>query len=155
MDKNVCEKFENVWDKFPDVLNNGEYEFKDNNFLDSYCFKYKCEGDLDKINAGFFYLLNQFIGSSGSSHYVQNDINVVDYIILWLSYMLNLKPEGNISNLQYFYSTTINNDRYKSSIPDATEYKNYKDLIDKKKYFLGMDRNIISDFYEAFKLICE
>ncbi|CDS44232.1 PIR protein [Plasmodium yoelii] len=157
MNKQVCEKFESVWDKFPDELDSdNKYQFKTENFLDSYCFNNECKGDLDKINAGFFYFLNQFIGSSWSSYYAQNNINIVDYIILWLSYMLNLKPQvGNVKNLEYFYSTTINNDRYKNSIPDVTDYKNYKDLIDQKKYFLGMDKNIIFNFYEVFKLICE
>ncbi|ETB63533.1 hypothetical protein YYC_00010, partial [Plasmodium yoelii 17X] len=152
-----CEKFENLWDKFPDKLDtSNNYQFKTENFLDSYCDGKGCDNDLDKINAGFFYLLNQFFGNSESSYYAKNNINIVDYIMLWLSYMLNLKPQvGNVNNLQYFYNTTINNHRYKNSIPDVKEYKNYKDLIDKKKYFLDMDRNIIFNFYEAFKLICE
>ncbi|ETB60855.1 hypothetical protein YYC_02119 [Plasmodium yoelii 17X] len=145
-----------IWEFFPDKLTNDkQYDFKKENFLDGYCGSYSCDHDLEKINAGFFYLLNQFFGSSGPSYYAQNNINIVDYIMLWLSYMLSLKEQVGITNLQYFYNTTINNDKYQKSITGVKEYKTYKDLIDKKKYFLDMDSNIISNFYEAFKLLCE
>ncbi|CDS44265.1 PIR protein [Plasmodium yoelii] len=156
MDKKVCEKFENVWYKFPDKLDSdNKYQFKKENFLDGYCDSYSCDHDVEKINAGFFYLLNQFFGSSGSSYSAQNNINVVDYIILWLSYMLNLKKsEQNMSNIQYFYSTTINNDRYKKSIPGVTEYKSYKDLIDEKKELMDISNEKMSKIYVLFKILC-
>ncbi|EAA22024.1 putative yir4 protein, partial [Plasmodium yoelii yoelii] len=153
-----CEKFMNVWEFLPDELTSDKkYQFKTGNFLDSYCDGNSCDSDIEKINGGCLYLFNQLFGSSDLFKSVANsNINIVEYIMIWLSYMLNLKEQsGNNSNLQYFYSTTINNNRYKNSIGGVTEYKNYKDLIDQKTYFLDMDKKIISNFYEAFKLLCE
>ncbi|EAA19119.1 putative yir4 protein [Plasmodium yoelii yoelii] len=145
-----------IWEFFPDKLTDDkQYDFKKDNFLDSYCGSYSCDGDIEKINAGFFYLFNQFFGSSESSYYAQNNINIVDYIMLWVSYMLNLKETEFNNGLKYFYTTNINTGKYKNSIANFTEHKSYKDLIDQRNYFMGMDRNIISDFYEAFKLLCE
>ncbi|ETB56070.1 hypothetical protein YYC_05896 [Plasmodium yoelii 17X] len=157
MNKAVCEKFENLWDKFPDKLDKGKYKFNDNNFLDSYCYGKGCDTDLEKVNGGCLYLFNQIFGTSELFKSVANsNINIVEYIMIWLSYMLNLKEQaGNDSNLQFFYKTSIDNDRYQKTIADVTEYSNYKYLIDQKKYILGMDKNIISKFYEAFKLLCE
>ncbi|EAA15487.1 uncharacterized protein PY17X_1471201 [Plasmodium yoelii] len=157
MNKEVCKKFTSIWDFFPDTLDKGEYKFNDNNFLDSYCDGNKCDSAFERIDGGCLYLFKQIFGTSEFFKSVANsNINIVDYILIWLSYMLNLKEQpGNDSNLKFFYSTTINNDRYKNSINGVTEYKNYKDLIDKKTYFLNMNRNIISKFYEAFKLLCE
>ncbi|CDS44110.1 PIR protein [Plasmodium yoelii] len=156
MNKQVCEKFENLWDKFPDKLDKGKYVFKENNFLDSYCDGKGCDTDLEKINGGCLYLFNQIFGTSELFKSVaNNNINIVEYIMIWLTYMLNLKPKGTITNLQFFYNTTIDNDRYQKIITDVTEYSNYKYLIDQKKYILNMNSNIISNFYEAFKLLCE
>ncbi|CDS44975.1 YIR protein [Plasmodium yoelii] len=158
MNKQVCEKFENLWDKFPDKLDSSNnYQFKTENFLDSYCVSDSCDTAFEKINGGCLYLFNKIFGSSELFKSVANsNINIVDYILIWLSYMLNLKEQqGNDSNLPFFYNTTINNDRYQKIITDVTEYSNYKDLIDQKKYFLDMDKKIISNFYEAFKLLCE
>ncbi|ETB60541.1 hypothetical protein YYC_02374 [Plasmodium yoelii 17X] len=133
------------------------YQFKDKNFLDSYCDSNKCESDFQRIDGGCLYLFNQIFGTSEFFKSVANsNINIVDYILIWLSYMLSLKEQVGISNLQYFYNTTIDNDRYKKTITGVENYyENYKYLIDKKKYFLGMDKKIISNFYEAFKLLCE
>ncbi|ETB63543.1 hypothetical protein YYC_00020 [Plasmodium yoelii 17X] len=157
MNKEVCKKFTSIWDFFPDTLNNGEYEFKDKNYLDSYCDSNKCDSDFERIDGGCLYLFKQIFGTSQLFKSVANsNTNIVDYILIWLSYMLNLKEQtGNDSNLQFFYNTTINNDRYQKTITDVTEYSNYKYLIDQKKYILNMNSNIISNFYEAFKLLCE
>ncbi|CDS44332.1 YIR protein, partial [Plasmodium yoelii] len=153
-----CEKFRSIWEFFPDTLDKGEYKFNDQNFLNSYCDRNKCDTDFERIDSGCLYLFKQIFGTSQLFKSVANsNINIVDYILIWLSYMLNLKEDGkNVNNLQFFYNTTIDNDKYKNSITGVENYyKNYKDLIDKKTYFFGMDRNIIFNFYEAFKLLCE
>ncbi|VTZ71421.1 PIR protein [Plasmodium yoelii] len=157
MNKKVCEKFENVWGKFPDKLtSDNKYQFKTENFLDGYCDSYSCDTDAEKINGGCLYLFNQIFGTSQLFKSVANsNINIVEYIMIWLSYMLNLKEQtGNDTNLEYFYSTTIDNDRYKNSIADVKEYKNYKDLIDKKKEFMDISNEKISKLYDLFKSLC-
>ncbi|ETB56474.1 hypothetical protein YYC_05547 [Plasmodium yoelii 17X] len=159
MDKNLCEKFENVWNDFPNTLtDDGKYQLKDKTFLNSYCFNYKCDSDLEKINAGFFYLLNQFFGSSELSHYGKNNINIVDYIILWLIYMLTLKKNEFKNSINYFYTTLINSDvKYESTVDNVKDCNNFKDIIDKRHDLTkeDMDKNIISTLHDALKLLCE
>ncbi|VTZ78717.1 PIR protein [Plasmodium yoelii] len=157
MNKEVCEKFRSIWEFLPDELTSDQkYQFKTGNFLDSYCDGNSCDTDFRRIDGGCLYLFKQIFGTSELFKSVANsNINIVDYILIWLSYMLNLKPEGTMSNIQFFYKTTIDNDRYKKTINGVPEYSNYKELIDNKTYFLNMDKKIISNFYEAFKLLCE
>ncbi|SBW38165.1 BIR protein, partial [Plasmodium berghei] len=157
MDDYVCRRFLLVRSWFPDQLVNGKYQFISDKYFKEYCINETCASDLEKINAVCLMLLNQFFGSSTSFKY-HNNINIVEYIMIWLNYMLNLKGnnDNHISALQHFYTTFINKqEKYTNSINGVTEYKNYKDLIDQKKYFWGMDSNIITNFYEAFKLLCE
>ncbi|EAA19231.1 putative yir4 protein [Plasmodium yoelii yoelii] len=158
MDAKVCEKFENVWNDFPNTLtDDGKYQLKDKTFLNSYCFNYKCDSDLGKINAGFFYLLNQFFGSSELSHYGKNNINIVDYIILWLIYMLTLKENSFNNSIKYFYTTLIKSDvKYESTVDNVKDCHNFKDIIDKRHDLTkeDMDKNIISTLHDAFKLLC-
>ncbi|EAA22168.1 uncharacterized protein PY17X_0952101 [Plasmodium yoelii] len=166
MNKEVCKRFKNVWDAFPDTLDSsGKYQFNDNNkFSNNYCndielSDHLCDNisqsDLNKISAGCLYLLDEFIKDCNVvSSPAKNSINMVDYILIWLSYMLNLK-ESEKDNTTCFYSTYIYYcDKYKTKINGFTDYDDYKDLIDKKNVF-GMDSNDVSKFYEAFKLLCE
>ncbi|ETB60545.1 hypothetical protein YYC_02371 [Plasmodium yoelii 17X] len=149
MNKEVCEKFNNVWEFFPDELGtDGKYQFKTQNFLDSYCHNGECSSDFGKINAGFFYLLNQFFESSGLSYNVQNNTNVVEYIILWLSYMLNLKStqDDSITNLNYFYK--VNVDKHQ-------KYNSFIDPINKKKELMNISKDKVSKLYKLFKILCE
>ncbi|CXI57227.1 BIR protein [Plasmodium berghei] len=157
MNAEICRNFLLVRTKFPDQLNsNGKYYFNDDQHFKEYCSGNNCSNDLEKVNAGCLYLFDTFFKDSSVFKSVANsNINIVEYIMIWLSYMLNLKNNEGSDSINFFYNTNINNDKYQKPITNVTEYKNYKDLIDKKKYFLDMDSNIISNFYEAFKLLCE
>ncbi|ETB58037.1 hypothetical protein YYC_04130 [Plasmodium yoelii 17X] len=153
----VCRKFLFARNWFPDRLTNGEYKFVDDKYFKEYCTSNSWGSDLEKINAVCLYLFDEFFKDySVFNNNAKSNINIVEYIMIWLSYMLNLKKnEPGITNLQHFYTTYINNEKYKKLITDVKEYKNYKELIDKKTYFLNMNSNITSNFYEAFKLLCE
>ncbi|CDS44839.1 YIR protein, partial [Plasmodium yoelii] len=175
MNKEVCEKFKNIWKWLPDELIEGKYQFNDNNslnnkcnnnnfsnyycnnndFSDSYC-NIDFQSDFYKINAGFLYLLDEFIKDCGVAPSPAKDhINIVDYILIWLNYMLNLNKSEK-DNVTCFYIAYIYNcDKYKTEISELTDYKNYKELIDKKNDVLNMDSNIAPKFYKAFKLLCE
>ncbi|SBW38244.1 Plasmodium variant antigen protein Cir/Yir/Bir, putative, partial [Plasmodium berghei] len=134
MNDYVYRKFLFVRNWFPDKLDeNGDYQFIMNeNNLNEYCTSNRCDGDLEKINAGCLFLFDAFFKDSSSFKY-HNNINIVDYIMIWLSYMLNLKKNNDGSNnLEYFNNTYINNDKYKNTITGVTGYTNYKDLIDQK-----------------------
>ncbi|CXI87270.1 BIR protein [Plasmodium berghei] len=158
MDKNLCNNFIYVTTNLEYDSNNKNYKFKDDTHFKDYCPNKNCNTDLEKISAGCLYFLYTFFGSSDLFKSVANsNIDIVEYIMMWLSYMLNLKENtsSSISHLEHFYKTYINNDKYQKPITGVTEYNSYKDLVDKKKYLLDMDSNIISNFYEAFKLLCK
>ncbi|VTZ79794.1 PIR protein [Plasmodium yoelii] len=162
MNKQVCESFQSVWDVFPDKLtkNSEYYEFNDDNFLNGYCFNNKCDRDhpLDKINAGCLFLLNKFFGSSGLSNKAKNNINFVDYIMIWLIYMLSLKSNPDKNSLKHFYTTFIKSDfKYKSTVDHVKGCSNFKDIIENRHTLTNddMDNKIISELYNAFKLLCE
>ncbi|ETB61191.1 hypothetical protein YYC_01130 [Plasmodium yoelii 17X] len=151
-----CEKFENVWENFPDTLTNNKYhEFETNNFLNSHCDNGQCDTDIKKISAGFFYLLSGFFGDSNLFNFDEKTNNdIFYYIMIWLSYMLNLKENEANNSLQYFYNIDISNqNKYKNSIAGFTDYTSYKDLLDKKK-IVNMDIKTISKFYAPFKSLC-
>ncbi|EAA20067.1 putative yir4 protein [Plasmodium yoelii yoelii] len=119
MDKKVCKKFQDVRG-FLDELDN----------IKKYCNN-NCNSDLRKINVVCLHFVDDFFGRS-SSFKNHNNINIVDYIMIWLSYMLNLIENNSISNLQYFYDTYIKNDRYNNNIncvSDSNEFvAKYNDL---------------------------
>ncbi|ETB56082.1 hypothetical protein YYC_05882, partial [Plasmodium yoelii 17X] len=151
-----CQKFENVWDAFPDELTNNEYhEFDDSNILNSYCDNSQCDTDIKKNSAGFFYLLSGFFGDSNSFNFDEKSKNdIFYYIMIWLSYMLNLKKNDLNNSLQYFYEIDIKNQhKYKNPIVGFTEYNSYIDLLDKKK-IVNMDIKAISKLYAPFKSLC-
>ncbi|CDS44474.1 PIR protein [Plasmodium yoelii] len=159
MDKQVCRTLIALTNSFSNKLgSNKEYQIIINgNILSGYCSSNNCISDLEKINAGCLYLLDAFFKDPDLFKSVaKSNIDIVEYIIIWLSYMLSLKKQvGNTSNLQYFYNTYINNNMYKKSITGVEQYyKNYKDLIDKTKNLINMDMSNISELYDAFKILC-
>ncbi|ETB56700.1 hypothetical protein YYC_05363 [Plasmodium yoelii 17X] len=156
MNKEVCQKFENVWGAFPDKLDKDKYyKFENNNILNSYCDNDQCEDDIKKISAGFFYLLSGFFGDHKSFNFDEKSKNdIFYYIMIWLSYMLNLKKNELNNSLEYFYKIHISNQyKYTNSIAGFKEYSSYKDFLDKKK-IVNMDIKAISKFYAPFKSLC-
>ncbi|CDU16017.1 PIR protein [Plasmodium yoelii] len=152
----MCRKFLLVRNWFPDRLINGKYHFNGDNIFKEYCTSNSCDGDLEKINAGCLFLFDSFF-KDASVFKNHNNINIADYIIIWLSYMLNLKKnvEG-ITNIQHFYGTSINSDnRYKNTITGIPGHDNYKDLIDKKKELMDIPNEKMSKLYNLFKILCD
>ncbi|VTZ82006.1 PIR protein [Plasmodium yoelii] len=157
MDKRVCEKFQEVRNSLSDELSSGSYKFNDVEFLNKYCDSNTCQSDLDKISAGCLYLLDQFYKNGGIlPPPAKNNINIVDYILIWLNYMLNLGKSKEKDNIQDFYRDYIYNyDKYKMEINELSDYDNYKKLLDKKNDVLNMDSKIVPKLYKAFKSLCE
>ncbi|CDU18710.1 uncharacterized protein PY17X_1101600 [Plasmodium yoelii] len=155
MNKEVCKRFKNVWKDFPDELNNsGKYQFKNDQHFKKYCNS-NCDTDLEKISAGCLYLLNEFFGDSSSlKNHAKNNIGIVQYIIIWLSYMLSAIKNQENNSLKFFYSIYINSDNYKKSITSIEGCNNYKELIDKTQDLTTIDIKDISKFYNAFKSLC-
>ncbi|ETB63517.1 hypothetical protein YYC_00041 [Plasmodium yoelii 17X] len=146
MNGEICKQFKNVWEDFPDTLSSENYQFKSDEHSKTYCTNISCSNNVEKIHAVCLFLFNALLGSS-SLKTNANNIIIVEYIMIWLSYMLSrIKNEGNTtSSLQFFFNVYINGGNY---------YSSYKNLINKKNYFLKMDNNIISKFYGAFKSLC-
>ncbi|SBW38159.1 BIR protein, partial [Plasmodium berghei] len=158
MDKNLCKKFQDIREWFPDKLVDGSYQFKDDGHFKEYCTS-GCDSPLEKISAGCLYFFNAFFGSYELiSKYASNYINIVDYIMIWLSYMLSLQENEHKNSQKHFYDTYINGgNQYKKSINNVDGCINYKDLILKKHNLTNkdMDNNIISKLYDAFNILCE
>ncbi|CAD2097348.1 CIR protein PIR protein [Plasmodium vinckei] len=158
MNEEMCKYLKLIWGDFPDTLNDGKYQFNDHNIYSTYCDNDvdKCKTDIDKINGGYLSFFKTFFGDSESiKNHEKNNMNILQYIIIWLSYMLNLINDKTIKSLNDFYDQYVNKcEEYKTSINDVKEYNNYKEIIDKKKDFFNMDMRTVSKFYNALKLLC-
>ncbi|ETB56996.1 hypothetical protein YYC_05343 [Plasmodium yoelii 17X] len=149
-----CRKFLLVRNWFPDQLIHGKYHFYGDENFKEYCTSNRCDGDIEKINAGCLFLFDAFFKDS-SVFKNHNNIDIVDYIIIWLSHMLNLKPQENMSNISYFYNINIkNHEKYTNSITGVPGYNSYKDLIDKKKELMDISNEKLSKLYNLFKILC-
>ncbi|SCL82402.1 BIR protein [Plasmodium berghei] len=156
MDKNLCSNFLYLTTNLKYDSSNKNYQIINGDHLKKHCDNENCGSDLEKISAGCLYFFNEFFGSSSVFESVaKNNINIVDYIIIWLSYMLNLKENEGSESLTYFNNIYINNDKYKNSITYIKDYNNYKDLIDKNHDLTKVDIKDISKFYDSFILLCE
>ncbi|VUC54664.1 BIR protein [Plasmodium berghei ANKA] len=158
----VCGEFETIWKFFPDELkDSGEYDFK-NASLNAYCpngdseNNKECKTDVDKINAGSLWLFNKFYGDSNKfSNYADGKIDVVVYFMMWLGYKLNQKTHDGINTFNDFYTRNINNnEKYTNTIDGVEGYNSYKDLIDKKKEFMDISNENMSNLYDVFKMLC-
>ncbi|ETB59324.1 hypothetical protein YYC_02842 [Plasmodium yoelii 17X] len=151
----MCKRFENIWSAFPDTLSNGNYQFKDYEIINSYCNN-NCTTELDKVNVICLWLFEKnFENNSSFVNNAKSNINIVEYIIIWLSYMLSLKSHDEITNINDFYDKYIKKgEKYIKEINDVSDYKSYKDLIDKKQYLMNINKNVISKFYNALKSLC-
>ncbi|ETB61206.1 hypothetical protein YYC_01145 [Plasmodium yoelii 17X] len=126
--------------------------FKDDTDFQKYCTSGNCDKDTDKINAACLFLFDEFFKDNSVA---KSNINIVEYIMIWLSYMISQTQNGEKGSLNDFYTKHIKNgDEYKKNIEGVTSYQNYKDIIDKNKYFLSMDKSIISKLYDALTSLC-
>ncbi|EAA16657.1 putative yir3 protein [Plasmodium yoelii yoelii] len=136
--------------------NTKNYKFKDE-VSQKYCTDVNCDDDINKINAVCLFLFNELFGSSDSFNSVaKGNTNIVDYILIWLKYMLNFKRINENDSIESFYEMYINKDnKYNKRIEGVSGYQNYKDLIDKKQNLMSIDIKDMSKFYHAFVLLCE
>ncbi|EAA15699.1 putative yir3 protein [Plasmodium yoelii yoelii] len=155
MNKEVCEKFLTLRKSLSDELDSsGDYQFKDDNFLNDYCDNKECKDEFDKISAGCLYLFAAFYGTSELFDSVaKGNINIVDYIFIWLSYMLNLGNNEKSASIDHFCNDYIYNDKkYNNKIENVTDYQSYMELIEKKHDLMNI--NDMNKFYEPFKILC-
>ncbi|CDS44350.1 PIR protein [Plasmodium yoelii] len=151
----MCDQFDTIWKAFPDELNSGEYDFKGGS-LNRYCPKNNCETNINKIHSGCLWLLKQFYGDSYNfSSNANGNMNIVTYIMTWISYKLNQKKQDGITTFNDFYSNHMQNiEEYKNTINDVDDYSSYIDLMNKKQKLMDIDISDMSKFYNLFKILC-
>ncbi|ETB58547.1 hypothetical protein YYC_03876 [Plasmodium yoelii 17X] len=158
MDADICKKFQDLRDSFPDYLDiSRSYKFINEDDFKDYCTGNKCNDDTGKINAGFLYLLDAFFKNSDNFVSVaKRNINIVEYIMIWLSYMLSFTTIDENGSIYPVCDHYINSDeKYNEQIVGVTGYQNYKDLIYKKENLMSISIIDMSNFYDAFILLCD
>ncbi|ETB58563.1 hypothetical protein YYC_03854, partial [Plasmodium yoelii 17X] len=142
MNSKVCESINSIDKYFDGDLNNSGNDAS-GRLLSLYCPDNTCSSDEEKIISGFIMLLNTLEN-------LEND-KIIEYAILWLSYKLNQKKENEITKLYDFYTENIEkNSCYKGNIPNDI---NMDDIGNKIKS-MDIDIKDISNFYDAFKSLC-
>ncbi|VEV56204.1 CIR protein PIR protein, fragment [Plasmodium vinckei vinckei] len=106
--------------------------------------------------AGWISLLKKIYDSDLVDNDVPKNMNINEYIITWLIYMLKLKDGNSIINLNDFYYQYKNQRGGHTLV--STNGKDYYNIIDNiiinKNYLMDMDKNIISKFYNLLKSLC-
>ncbi|ETB63212.1 hypothetical protein YYC_00260 [Plasmodium yoelii 17X] len=140
-------------DKFfdDDPKNSGEQIYE--SLLNFCCLGKNCNSDEEMIISGFILLLNMV-----NDETIDND-KLVEYAILWLSYKLNQKKQNRTTKLYNFYTENIEtNNCYKENIAADSDSdsnsKINKNVICKKIKSMDIDIKDISNFYDAFKSLC-
>ncbi|CDS44534.1 PIR protein [Plasmodium yoelii] len=142
MNSKVCESI-NLIDKFFDDDPKKSGEFNSLDLLKLYCPDNTCSSDEEKITSGFIMLLNKLEN-------LESD-EIVQYASLWLSHKLNQKKQNGTTRLDDFYTKHIEtNNCYKGNIPNNI---NMDDIGNKIKS-IDIDIKDISNFYDAFKSLC-
>ncbi|CDS44136.1 PIR protein [Plasmodium yoelii] len=149
MSSNVCNIINLIDKSFDDDPNNPEkYQYMD--FFNSYCPEKNCDTDDKKIISTFITLLKIF--DEIDDEHLEND-KLADYAILWLSYIINQKTQNGTTTLNEFYTDRVAKyNKYEENI--STNKKINKDVIDKKIKSMNIDIKDISNFYDAFKSLC-
>ncbi|EAA21063.1 putative yir3 protein [Plasmodium yoelii yoelii] len=141
-----CESI-NTIDKYfdDDSKNPGEYNFME--LLNSFLSDCNCSSDEEKIISGFIMLLNTLED-------LESD-KIVECASLWLSYKLNQKTQNGTTKLYDFYNENIiTNSCYKGNISTDSGQDINTDVIENKIKSMNMDIKDISNFYDAFKSLC-
>ncbi|ETB63534.1 hypothetical protein YYC_00011 [Plasmodium yoelii 17X] len=151
MSKELCDVI-NVSDKYvvDDPNNPGKYNYK--HLLTTAFSNIDCSSDDQKLTPAFIALLSLL--NDNNNENLEGD-KLVEYAILWLSYKLNQKEENGTIIFNEFYTENIKtNDCYNKYIGANTGNKIKKDVICKKIESMDIDIKDISNFYDAFKSLC-
>ncbi|ETB58018.1 hypothetical protein YYC_04111, partial [Plasmodium yoelii 17X] len=134
-----------------DPNNQEKYQYE--SFFNLYCPDDNCDTNDNKVSSTFISLLNLF--DSISDEHLESD-KLAEYAILWLSYRLNQKTESETTTLNNFYTENIKENKiYKEKISTDSDSNNiYMDVIDTKIESMDIDIKDISNFYDAFKSLC-
>ncbi|SCL90119.1 CIR protein, partial [Plasmodium chabaudi adami] len=151
-----CKIFENLYKQLPDEDDEAKKINGGSLLYETYCPKNgevhgTCNSDIDRISAGFLYLLPQLFDNVEyeGEHEDQKD-NYVYYGLMWASYKLQQsnKNNGKSIGLNEFFTGHIANSEW---------YDVVQEHIEPKKSLLNNDVNIeyMSDIYYIFKDMCK
>ncbi|ETB59962.1 hypothetical protein YYC_03312 [Plasmodium yoelii 17X] len=162
MDDTLCGKIDFVRKYFPDDSSDtATLNFDENNNFMQYCTnkgseQNKCHTDLDKITAGFLWLLAQYYSMSIDNSYNENSTNSFFlYMISWFSYKLKQNSENNSIQINDYYNKNVkNNDKYNGFTKDAYTFTDLEKVLNKKSDFMNINIEDLSKFYDVFKLLC-
>ncbi|ETB58546.1 hypothetical protein YYC_03875 [Plasmodium yoelii 17X] len=153
MSKELCESI-NTIDKFFDDDPNNLEEHNYSYTLNMFFTDSNCSSGEEKISSGFIALLT-LLNSIENNDHLKGD-QLVEYAILWLSYKLNQKKENVTTRLSDFLTEHIKKNRCYENIAtdNSTGNKIYMEVIDNKIESMDIDIKDISNFYDAFKSLC-
>ncbi|ETB56095.1 hypothetical protein YYC_05877 [Plasmodium yoelii 17X] len=150
MSKGLCDLI-NGADNYVVGDSNNSRENLYESFFNSYCPDKKCDTDDKKVISTFITLLKNFEDDEKN---LECD-KIVEYVILWLSYILNQKTQNGATTLNKFYTENIKTDsKYNEHITNDSGSKIKNDVIEKKIESMNIDIKDISNFYDAFKSLC-
>ncbi|VTZ80351.1 PIR protein [Plasmodium yoelii] len=150
MASKVCDAINFIDEYFYDDPNNSGKEMS-GDLLSMYFHNNNCSSDEEKIIPGFIMLLKKLDEESFESD------EIGEYASLWLSHKLNQKKQNGITRLNEFYTNHIEtNSCYKDNIDKTTDSNSNinKGVIEKKIKSMDIDIKDISNFYDAFKSLC-
>ncbi|ETB63489.1 hypothetical protein YYC_00244 [Plasmodium yoelii 17X] len=162
MDDTLCGKFDFLREYLPDDLGaTTKLDLNDNSEIKKYCPENglgdnTCNTNLDKITAGFLWLLGECYSTLTTNGYDQNNTNAFFiHMISWFSYKLNQHEGKKFNTINDFFNEYVKSSgNYKSFITDANRIGNLKEFMDKRDYLLNINIDDLSKFYDASKLIC-
>ncbi|ETB57379.1 hypothetical protein YYC_04781 [Plasmodium yoelii 17X] len=125
-------------------------------FFNSYCPDDNYDTDDKKVSSTFITLLNFFESIVDGKF---DSDKLVEYAILWLSYVLNQKTQNGTTKIYDFYTNhVVKNNCYNQKINADSDSdsgnKISKDVIETKIRSMNIDIKDISNFYDAFKSLC-
>ncbi|VTZ80318.1 PIR protein [Plasmodium yoelii] len=148
MASNVCKSINDIDTYFVDDSKTPE-KHNSMNILSTYCHNNNCSSDEEKIISGFIVLLNML-----NPETIDGD-KIVEYAILWLSYKLNQTKQNGTIKLDDFYTNRIEtNSFYKGNISADSDDHINMEVISAKIKSMNIDIKDISNFYDAFKSLC-
>ncbi|ETB60849.1 hypothetical protein YYC_02132 [Plasmodium yoelii 17X] len=153
MTSKVCDSINFINKSFDDGPKNpGENNPSD--LLNLVLSKNNCSSDVPKLISDFIALVT-LLNGIGSDDNLATD-KLVEYAILWLSYKINQKKENKTTRLDDFYTEHIKgNDCYNEHIEtNSGSNKIYMEVINEKIESMNIDIKDISNFYDAFKSLC-
>ncbi|ETB56073.1 hypothetical protein YYC_05899 [Plasmodium yoelii 17X] len=148
----VCKSINTIDEYYAANPNNTE-ENNPWNLLNLLISDNNCSSDDPKLISEFIVLLTLFNGIDIGEK-LDSD-KLVEYAILWLSYKLNQKTQNGTTKLDDFFTNdVVTNSCYDENIGTASDSKIKKDVIKKQISSMNIDIKDISNFYDAFKSLC-